>query len=173
MSEPFASRWKRRAITIPTMLAATSAAVLLSPIAIVVAALVDILNRRWRLPTVRVLLFLIQYGINDSVEIVLAPLLWMRGGFGTRLDLPDSIRRHQRLQAWSLEVLARRAERFLGIRMEIDNESMAALTPGPVIVLCRHVSIVDASLPGLIYQRLGFSTRASSWPSCLPIPASI
>jgi 1-acyl-sn-glycerol-3-phosphate acyltransferase len=36
---------------------------------------------------------------------------------------------------------------------------MVALTPGPVVVLCRHVNIVDASLPSLLYQRLGYRTR--------------
>jgi 1-acyl-sn-glycerol-3-phosphate acyltransferase len=33
------------------------------------------------------------------------------------------------------------------------------LTPAPAIVLCRHVSLFDASLPSLLYQRLGMHTR--------------
>ena len=45
------------------------------------------------------------------------------------------------------------------MRIELDAASTAALTPGPVIVLCRHVNIVDSSLPTLIYQRLGYRTR--------------
>jgi 1-acyl-sn-glycerol-3-phosphate acyltransferase len=80
-------------------------------------------------------------------------------GFGTRLDGAASIRRHERLQRWSIDLLARRAERLLGLRLEIDRESLAALTPGPVIALCRHVNIVDASLPTLLYQRLGYRSR--------------
>jgi 1-acyl-sn-glycerol-3-phosphate acyltransferase len=35
---------------------------------------------------------------------------------------------------------------------------MAAPAPGPVIVLCRLLNIVDASLPTLLYQRLGYRT---------------
>lgn len=31
--------------------------------------------------------------------------------------------------------------------------------PGPVIVICRHVRIVDASLPTLVCQQLGYRTR--------------
>ena len=104
-------------------------------------------------------MLLLQYGINDSVEILLAPAYWMLAGFGTRLDQPTSIVRHERLQHWSIEVLARRAEQLLGLRLDIDPASAAALTPGPVIVLCRHVNIVDASLPTLLYQRLGYRTR--------------
>lgn len=158
-TEPFASRWKQRSRTIPLMLTATTVAVLASPLILAVSAVVDLAKRRFRLPTVRVALFLMQYAINDSIEIVLAPLYWLLAGFGTRLDQPASVARHQRLQAWSLDVLARRAERLLGIRVEIDAESTAALTPGPVIVLCRHVNLVDASLPTLLYQRLGYHTR--------------
>ncbi|MDA3038956.1 MAG: 1-acyl-sn-glycerol-3-phosphate acyltransferase [Actinomycetota bacterium] len=104
-------------------------------------------------------LFLLQYGINDSIEILLAPIYWALAGFGTRLGHPESIARHERLQRWSVDVLARRAEVLLGLRLEIDPASTAALTPGPVIVLCRHVNIVDASLPTLLYQRLGYRTR--------------
>lgn len=157
--EPFASRWTRRARTIPLMLAATSAGLLASPLLLTAAALNDVIHRRGRLPTARTALFLLQYGINDSVEILLAPLYWMTAGFGTRLEHPASIARHERLQAWSIDLLARRAERLLGLRIELDDAGSAALTPGPVIVLCRHVNIVDSSLPTLIYQRLGYRTR--------------
>ena len=54
---------------------------------------------------------------------------------------------------------ARRAERLLGLRLDVDPASTAALTPGPVIVLCRHVNLVDASLATLLYQRLGYRSR--------------
>jgi 1-acyl-sn-glycerol-3-phosphate acyltransferase len=58
-----------------------------------------------------------------------------------------------------LFVLARRARRLLGIRLEADPESVRSLAPGPVIVLCRHVSIIDASLPAVLYLRLGYRVR--------------
>lgn len=158
-AEALGSRWKRRARTIPAMLAMTVVGLVASPIIVAAAIAVDIARFRLRLPTARVALFLLQYAINDSVEILLAPVYWVMAGFGTRLDHPSSRRRHERLQQWSIAVLARRAERLLGLSVEVDAESMAALAPGPVIVLCRHVNIVDASLPSLLYQRLGFRTR--------------
>ena len=158
-AEPFAVRWKRRLRTIPIMLAATAALVLLSPVVLTAAAIADLARGRRRFPTVRLSMFAMQYAVNDSAEILLAPVLWMVAGFGTLLDGPASIRRHQRLQEWSVAVLARRAERLLGVCLDLDAQSTAALTPGPVIVLCRHVSIVDASIPTLLYQRLGHHTR--------------
>ncbi len=159
IAEPFASRWKRRARTIPLMLSATVFGLLASPFILAAAAVLDLARGRFRLPTVRVMLFLLQYGINDSIEILLAPVYWIVAGFGTRLDQPASIARHERLQRWSIDVIARRAEQLLGLRLDIDPASASALTPGPVIVLCRHVNIVDASLPTLLYQRLGYRTR--------------
>ncbi|MEP7048203.1 MAG: 1-acyl-sn-glycerol-3-phosphate acyltransferase [Ilumatobacteraceae bacterium] len=141
------------------MLAATTVGVVGSPLIITAAIASDLVMRRRRLPTVRVALFAIQYAINDSVEILVAPVLWLLAGFGARLDHLTSIRRHERLQAWSVGVMARRAERLLGIRLDIEQGAVDALTPGPVIVLCRHINIVDASLPALIYQRLGYRIR--------------
>ena len=73
-AEPFVSRWKRRSRTIPLMLAATISGLLAS---LAAAVVVDLTKRRFRLPTVRVTLFLLQYGINDSIEILLAPIYWM------------------------------------------------------------------------------------------------
>jgi 1-acyl-sn-glycerol-3-phosphate acyltransferase len=169
-AETFASRWKRRVRTIPTMLAVTVFAVAASPLILVAAAAVDIAKRRFRIPTVRVALFLLQYAINDSIEIALAPVYWMLAGFGTRLDQPGSLRRHERLQRWSIDIMVRRAERLLGLRIDIDAESMHALHPGPVIVFCRHVSVVDASLPTVLYQRLGFRTRGAIMAELLADP---
>ena len=100
-----------------------------------------------------------QYAVNDSVEILFAGPLWVVAGFGRRLRQPASVRRHERLQAWSLDVLARRAERLLGLRVAVDASTLDVLTPGPVIVLCRHVNLVDASLPSLMYRRLGMRSR--------------
>ena len=56
-AEPFASRWKRRVRTIPTMLAVTVFGLAASPLILVSAAAVDIAKRRFRMPTVRVAAF--------------------------------------------------------------------------------------------------------------------
>lgn len=158
-AEPLRSTWRRRARTIPLMLAATGLGLLTSPLVLPAVVVADLARGRCRLPTARVLLFAIQYGINDSVEILLAPLYWLAAGFGTRLHHPASIARHRRLQRWSIDLLARRAEQLLGLRFELEPGTADALLPAPAIVLCRHVNIVDASLPTLLYQRLGHPTR--------------
>ena len=117
-AEPFASRWKRRVRTIPTMLAVTVFGLAASPLILVSAAAVDIAKRRFRMPTVRVALFLVQYAINDSIEIVLAPVYWMLAGFGTRLDQPGSRRRHEPTPA-----VVHRHHRFDALSGFLDCES--------------------------------------------------
>ena len=67
-----------------------------------------------------------------------------------------SVARHQRLQLWSLRLLARREEQLLGLRFAIDPDSEAALRPALAIVLCRLVSVFDASLPSLRLETSGY-----------------
>ncbi len=142
------------------MLAATLVAVVGLPILAPSFVVADLARACWRLPSVRVYLFATQYAVNDSVEILIAPWYWLLAGAGTRLDSPRSIRRHQRVQEWSVALLARRAEQLLGVRVEVDDQSLEALATAPAIVLCRHVNVLDASLPSLLYQRTGIRIRA-------------
>jgi 1-acyl-sn-glycerol-3-phosphate acyltransferase len=141
------------------MLGLTVAAVILSPVLVPAAVVWDLARLRRRLPTLRLYGFVVQYLLNDSAEIVAAGPLWLAAGFGTRLDRPASQHRHQHLQAWSIALLARRADQLLGLRIHAHHDLTAALAPAPAIVICRHVSLFDASLPSLLYQRLGIHTR--------------
>ena len=162
MNEPATIRWRRRAKTIPAMLGVTALAVAAAPVALPALAGVDIVRGRRRLPMARCHLFALQYVVNDSVEIVLAPLYWVMAGFGLRLGSNGSIARHQRLQRWSVRVLERRAEQLLGLRIEVSEQDRRALDGDgqrPVIAISRHVSLFDASLPGLLFDRIGRQPR--------------
>lgn len=138
----------RRVKTIPAMLGVTAAALATAPAVVPALAAYDLLVRRPKLPLTRTYLFGLQYLLNDSLEIVVAPALWACAGFGTRLESPASIRWHQRLQTWSLRVLEKRASQLLGLRVELDRP----LPPVrfPAIVVSRHVSVFDSSLPALV-----------------------
>ncbi|MDH3301283.1 MAG: 1-acyl-sn-glycerol-3-phosphate acyltransferase [Acidimicrobiia bacterium] len=163
MTEPRLHRWRRRARTIPSMLVATAVALFLAPVAIPVLAVADLVRLRTSVPSVRVYLFALQYLVNDSVEILAAGPYWVLAGFGTRLRSPASIQRHRRLQQWSLDLLEQRAVQLLGLRVDLSPEDHAALAgergSGPVIVISRHVSLFDASLPGIVTHRAGYVSR--------------
>ncbi len=136
------------------MLGVTTLGLVALPVAVPVLALADLARARHRFPTMRVYFFLLRYGVNDSAEILLAPWYWILGGFGARLDTPVSIRRHERIQRWSVETLARSARRWLGVRLGLDPQCLRGLEPAPAVVLCRHVSSLDGSLPALLgYHR--------------------
>ncbi len=144
------------------MLGMTALALAALPATIPMLAVADLVRFRPRLPSVRVYLFALQYLVNDSVEILAAGPYWMAAGFGTRLRSRSSIERHRRLQQWSLDLLERRAEQLLGLRIDMALEDHSALVgtgSGPVIVVSRHVSLFDASLPGILAHRAGYSTR--------------
>jgi 1-acyl-sn-glycerol-3-phosphate acyltransferase len=158
-AEPSELKWRRRAKTIPAMLAAAAVAVVAAPILVPAVVVVDLVRFRWRLPTLRLYGFVVQYLLNDSAEILAAGPLWVAAGFGTGLNRPASRRRHQRLQVWSIRLLARRADQLLGIRVETTSDLADVLRPAPAVVICRHVSLFDASLPSLLYQQLGYHTR--------------
>lgn len=141
------------------MLGATAVAFVGLPVLLPLTIARDLIRGRRRLPTARTYGFLLQYLFNDSVEILLAPALWVQAGFGRRLDSPASIDRHVRLQTWSVDLLERRAQQLLGLTVEFDDSVHDALLGGPVIVISRHVSLFDATLPGLAVSRAGL--RAS------------
>ena len=157
--EAWSSRWRRRAKTIPAMLAATFVALATVPLAVPLFTVFDVARGRRRLPLLRAYGFVLQYLINDSAEILLAGPLWMLARFGRSLDSERSRHRHLRLQAWSIGILARRAEQLLGIRVSIDPTSDDQLGGGPAIVISRHVHLFDSSLPSLLYQRRGCLAR--------------
>ncbi len=159
MLEPRSVTWRRRATTIPMMLAGTAVAVFGAPIIVLALAVLDLIRVRTRLPALRVYAFTLQYMVNDSVEILLAPVLWAMASFGTRLGSPASIGRHHRLQTWSLNLLEQRAAQLLGLRLHLADDVVDRLRPAPVVIIGRHVSLFDASLPGVVCERAGLRAR--------------
>ncbi|MEM7324099.1 MAG: 1-acyl-sn-glycerol-3-phosphate acyltransferase [Actinomycetota bacterium] len=159
MSEPLSARWRRRAMSIPTMLGFTVLLVVGLPLLLPAAVVVDLVRGRLRMPTARVYLFVLQYVVNDSLEIVLAPVFWALAGFGTTLRSPASRARHLRLQNWSVRTMVNRADQLLDLPVEVDGADRLARGSGPVIAIGRHASLFDASLPGLVMEQLGWHVR--------------
>jgi 1-acyl-sn-glycerol-3-phosphate acyltransferase len=128
-------------------------------VAVPALAVADVVRARRRLPSPRAYLFALRYGVNDCAEILLAGPYWLLAGAGRSLGSARSIARHQRLQQWSLRTLERWGRALLGLRFELDAGVDDAFRGGGAIVVCRHVSIVDASLPALVAMRQGVHVR--------------
>jgi 1-acyl-sn-glycerol-3-phosphate acyltransferase len=127
------------------MLAATAIAVVGTPVALVVLAVSDVLRGRVHCPSSRLYLVVVQYLLNDTVEILAAGPLWIAAGFARRLHGATSIARHEALQCWSLRTLSRRASQLLGFRLVVHGGDL--LDAGPVIVLSHHRHVADSALP--------------------------
>jgi 1-acyl-sn-glycerol-3-phosphate acyltransferase len=145
------SALSRRLRSVPALFAAALALVLLAPLWLPVAAIFDLARGRTRLPTTRLLLFALCWSWLELAGVAAAAGLWMIGQRRNR-------RAHYALQRWWAEQLMRALTATTGLRIEAaDADSMS---PGPVVLLCRHASLADSLLSAwIITTKLGMHPR--------------
>ncbi len=167
IGEPLGARWSRRALSFSGYGLLFVVLVGLSPALFAVALLVDVW-RRSRLARVRTLAMAICYLSCELLGLAAAGLLWLRGG-----EREAFLDRNFRLQAWwagTLFALARRLFSF-----DVDVEGASLCTPGPVVILIRHVSVADTLLPvALLSRPFGVRLRyvlkrELLWDPCLDV----
>lgn len=135
----------RRLATIPALLIILSATVVLSPMLVLLAGLVDGVRGARGWPTVRLVGFLLAYSAYETAGVVRAGWIWISQPLARR----SWIERNHRLQVWWVRSLIRAAGPVLGLRFEVEADS--DLGAGPLIVVSRHVSLVDALLPAHVF----------------------
>lgn len=131
------SALKRRAITVPAVVVVAALLPALLPLWLPVAAAVDLARGRLRLPTVRLLGFAVCWSWLEITGVGAAAALWLTGQRGNR-------RAHYALQRWWAARLMDSLRVTTGIRIEAAEAE--CLSPGPVIMLCRHASLADSLL---------------------------
>ena len=158
MTEPGArgAALRRRAISIPAVLGGLVVVVPSLVVLVPLAAVYDIVRGR-RLPTVRMLIFGTCYLAWEAVAIIASAGLWVVTGCGLFVRRPWSVRAHRRLQATWVESLLGLAESILELRLEVTGDEL--LTPGPLVVLCRHASMVDTLIPAKLLADAGLDFR--------------
>lgn len=154
---PMRNPLTRRLITVPATLALTVTLVVLAPVALPLMVIVDLLRLRPRLPLVRGWIFAIAYGVLECAMLVVVAIMWVVSGFGLALKSGPSRRAHRALQRWWVGRLLALLSSVLGLRFSI--EGVEHLTPGPLMVLGRHVSLVDTLFPALALSDSGLSLR--------------
>lgn len=150
------SRLKRRLITVPAVIVGFAALLPALIVLVPVAALVDLVLRR-RFATVRLLAFATCYLAWELVSVAAAFALWVMSGFGLLLERRWMQRAHRRLQARWVDSLLHMAESLLGLHIEVDGAEV--LHDGPLVVLCRHASMVDTLIPAHLLTHRGFNLR--------------
>lgn len=131
------STLRRRAISVPGVIAAGAALVVLLPLWLPLAAVVDLVRGRTRLPTVRLLAFALCWAWLETAGVAGAAALWLAGQRRNH-------QAHYALQRWWAARLMGALQRTTGIRVEAADAS--ALAPGPTVLLCRHASLADSLL---------------------------
>lgn len=148
-SEPRGQKVVRRLKTIPPIMIGLVLVTALLPLLLIGAILVDLfraITQRKPAMALRLVAFLWIYLATDTLGLITLFALWLLSGFGSnRKMMLNSTWRFQQL--W-VRVLLGSVKLLFGLR--IIDEGAECLTPGPVIVLIRHASIVDNLLPSAL-----------------------
>ncbi len=169
MPSPYPAALPRRILTVGIAWALFFVAIVLAPLAGLLAVITDLVLRRNGWPTVRLVAFFV---LALWTEVSSHPvILW------TWLSQPVARRtwteRNHGLMHWWCGRLVRGAERVVGVRWDFDIPD--DLGPGPLLAFSQHVSIVDAIAPVYIlgnhqgwYLRYTL-TRGLRFDPCLDI----
>ena len=150
-----AAIWGRRIVAVPAFMLATVVAVIVLPVALLVALVLDVL-RHHRLVATRVVLLVIPAMVVESGGLIAAFVVWVITGVGIMRSA--FLRLSSALQiAWAA-LLFRMAMRIFRVRIEIEGPE--ALTPGPILIFMRHTSVADTLSPAeLIARPAGLTLR--------------
>lgn len=140
----------RRLVSIPTLVLLGMAFVVLVPVWLPVALVVDLVRAPRRLPRTRLLAFGLWWSWLEIAGLAVAGWLFVTG----RSREPEP---HFALQRWWANGLVVGVRRTCGLVLEA--RGLDALTPGPVIVLPRHASLADALLSAWFVTRVGLHPR--------------
>lgn len=110
-----------------------------------IIALADLVRRKRRIPTVRLLSFAVGWAWLELIGVVVTGLLWTIGRAG-------DVERHAALQRWWAASLMTWLRTTTGITVVV--KGIDALRPGPVVLLCRHASLADSLVSAWVVTSL-------------------
>lgn len=135
----------RRLISVSTLLVAFLVTTAALPLVLSIAFLVDLFRAgRWRWVTVRLVLFGWLYLVG---EVWAVAALGATTALGRRARLASTYRLQATWVSWNLAIVAR----VFGVTFAIEGGE--SVTRGPLILLSRHVSIIDTLLPAAFVTR--------------------
>ena len=141
MPSPYPAAIPRRLVTIPTSWLLFLLAVVLAPLAGLLALGADLVGRRRGWPTLRLAGFVV---VALWIEVSSHPrILW--SWVSQPVARQTWTERNNHLMHWWTGRLTRGAERVVGVRWRFDIPD--DLEPGPLLAFSQHVSIVDAIAP--------------------------
>lgn len=139
------STLRRRLTSIGGLFVAAAALLVLVPIWLPIAIVVDIVRGRPRMPSARLLLFALGWAWLESASMVIALGLWIAGQRNNHGI-------HYRLQAWWAANVLGVLKATTGISVTAEN--VGELQPGPAVMLCRHASLADSLVSAWVITSL-------------------
>ena len=154
-------RWVRRAVVQPLFIVVTLLLTILSPILLLIAALISpMVSGRWR--PLRAALYTLLWMQREVATILACLGIWLTAA--THMDAPRTRARHYRLMRWFLRSARIWGERLLGVTVHIDDDGRAdrvlRANDRPLIVLSRHSGPGDTLyLVDMLLDRYGREPR--------------
>lgn len=137
--------WVRRPITIVGVGLGAILLTVLLPAWILLSLIIDLVGRKWRLPTFRLLCFAWCWLWLETMGVLGSFALWASGQAKNQ-------RANYALQRWWAKRLIRSLGLTCGLRIEV--EGVESLTDGPLICFGRHASLGDALVSAWIFGSL-------------------
>jgi 1-acyl-sn-glycerol-3-phosphate acyltransferase len=125
--------FRRRLVSVPALLLGAPLLLLLLPIWLPIALVVDLVTAPRRLPRTRLLLFALCWAWIETAGVLTAFALW-----ATRRDLGG----WYALQRWWAARIVDSLRIVCGFKMNVTGADLAR--PGPVVVFGRHASLADS-----------------------------
>ena len=162
---------RRRLKTIPRSLLLLVLLTVLAPIVFPLALVVDVsrfIVTRRPFMAVRMLAVAWVWLYTEAVGVTRFFLHWLFAGFGS--NRKRMVDRAWAVQAWWARVMLSAVQRIFRLDMEI--EGLETVTPGPVLALFRHASIIDNLLPAvLLTDKKGLKLRWLIKRELLQVPS--
>jgi len=135
------SRWL---LIRPGLLVVTAVFVLVSPVVTIAAVLVDVVFRRRRFGTLRIVAFALWYLLAAVLVQVLAFGIWVGELMETEADSPKTRARNLALIGFWVRLVLRGLRATVNLRIEVDHPEAAR---GGAVIATRHQSLADVFLP--------------------------
>lgn len=136
---------RRRLATVPGLYLLGILLVALSPVWLPAAFIVDLVRRKFRFPSVRLLSFALAWSWLEIAGVTASFVFWSTGQRANN-------GLHYGLQRWWARNLLRALRVLCGVHIEVDN--VDALRTGPVLLFARHASLADSLVSAYVVSDL-------------------
>jgi 1-acyl-sn-glycerol-3-phosphate acyltransferase len=136
-------RLLRRSLTIPGITAIWALFVVFAVPAVAVLAVMDLFARR-RFALTRMYLMSLVYSTCQVVGIAWSTWVWVTS---RRRSAEENVVHYYNIENWWASFQFRAIVRIFRMKLEVTGEEV--LTPGPIVLLTNHVSVVDNVIPAV------------------------